>query len=606
MSDEAKQHLSKVILMGLPGTVGDLTVPEFRARLEQYARIDSDQLRDSHKAFLQRVIPAAEGAGVVLAIHPDDPPFPMFGLPRIAGDEAGLKRIIDAVDSPANGITFCSGSLGALSTNDLPGIIDRLGHRIHFLHLRSVQREADGSFYEADHLAGSTDMSAIMHAAIRLMRRRGESIPMRPDHGHLMLSDVQNNRFYPGYSLLGRMKGLAELRGLEMGMRSAMRGGWQADPAMVERFKTQRPHCEFDESKVPAYTLPSVLADGATTVETWNVRREEIVALFRANVFGHGPAKPDEVVFEVVESDPHAMSGRATLKRVEIRSSYRGATHRFELTLFIPNGANKPAPAVLLINIRARNLTDPAHRQQSDFWRAEASIDRGYAAAAFQVGDLAPDDANTWRDGAARLFEGDQDDFGALAIWAWGASRCADYLSQDAAIDASKLVVVGHSRGGKTALWAGANDERFAIVIANESGSGGAALVRRRIGETPAAMNGMFPHWFNATYKSHSADVSDMPVDHHQLIASIAPRAVYVASAGDDLWADPKGEFQSLAHANPAFDLFGDLPIDPDAMPPLETPLIEGRRGYHVRRGPHGLNRYDWDRFMDFADQQFR
>ncbi len=607
MSTEQREMLAGAILMGLPGTVGNLSVEEFRVRLRQYAQVDSDRLREHHVAFLRRVIPVAEEAGVVLAIHPDDPPFPMFGLPRIAGDEAGLRRIIEAVDSPANGITFCSGSLGANAENDLPGILDRLGHRVHFLHLRSVQREADGSFYEADHLAGSTDMTAIMRAAIRLLERRGEPLPMRPDHGHLMLDDLNADAFYPGYSKLGRMKGLAELRGLEMGVRAGMHQIWQVSPELAARFtSTFGEHCQFEEARVPAYSLPPVLPDRSITAKTWPARREEIVELYRTNVFGRGPGKPDSIRFDVIETDPNAMNGAATLKRIEIRSTRGAAMHRFELSLFLPNAVKIPAPTLLLINIRDRALADPTRREKTEIWPAEAIIARGYATATFQISDLAPDNTKTWRDGVARLFDGDGDDFGAIAAWAWGASRCADCLVQEPRVDAGKLAVIGHSRGGKTALWTGATDERFAISISNESGCGGASLARRRFGETPAVMNGYFTHWFNAAYKVHSKDVDGMPFDQHFLIASIAPRAVYVSSAGDDLWADPRGEFQALAEASPAFRLFGDPQISPDAMPPLERQLVVGRRGYHIRPGEHALTRYDWDRFMDFADRIFR
>ena len=216
---ERQRKIIRTILMGLPGTVEDLTVEQFRDRLGDYADIDSDTLREHHTRFLKCVVPVAEELGMRLAIHPDDPPFAMFGLPRIAGDEAGLKRIIEAVDSPANGITFCTGSLGAKATNDPPGILKRLGHRVHFLHLPNVKPEADRSFFEDDHLAGSTDMAAVMSEAIDLMARRGESLPMRPDHGHRMLGDLQQSGFYAGYSAIGRVRGLAELRGLEMGLR---------------------------------------------------------------------------------------------------------------------------------------------------------------------------------------------------------------------------------------------------------------------------------------------------------------------------------------------------------------------------------------------------
>jgi mannonate dehydratase len=225
MSTEAHDRLSRTILLGLPGTVNDLTVAEFRDRLSAYASIDNDALRANHTAFLTRVIPAADAAGVVLAIHPDDPPFPMFGLPRIASTEEDLKRIVDAVDSPANGVTYCTGSLGARADNDLPGILRRLGDRIHFLHLRAVRREADGSFFEDDHLAGSSDVVAIVREAIALMAHRGMSLPMRPDHGHQMLNDLRDTRHYAGYSAIGRLRGLAELRGLELGLRSTRHDG---------------------------------------------------------------------------------------------------------------------------------------------------------------------------------------------------------------------------------------------------------------------------------------------------------------------------------------------------------------------------------------------
>ena len=219
MPPEARETLTRTVLLGLPGTVKDLTLEEFRVRLNEYREINSDVLRANHRSFLERIVPVAEEVGLVLAIHPDDPPFPMFGLPRIACDERGLTRIIEAVDSPANGITFCTGSLGALESNDLPGMLKRLGHRVHFLHLRNIKREPDGSFFEDDHLAGDVDMPAVMSEALALMDRTGRSLPMRPDHGHRMLDDLHNDHFYPGYSAIGRLRGLAELRGLEIGLR---------------------------------------------------------------------------------------------------------------------------------------------------------------------------------------------------------------------------------------------------------------------------------------------------------------------------------------------------------------------------------------------------
>ncbi|MDB5326094.1 MAG: uxuA [Phycisphaerales bacterium] len=220
MTADQLTQLSRTILLGLPGTVDNLTVEQFQGLLDHYAAIDSAKLREHHRRFLEAVIPTAESCGVVLAIHPDDPPFPMFGLPRIVGDEDGLRQIIQAVDSPSNGITFCTGSLGARPGNDLPGMLKRLGHRVHFLHLRNVKREPDGSFFEDDHLAGDVNMPAVMREAIALMQRIDKPLPMRPDHGHRMLGDLENNNFYAGYSTIGRLKGLAELRGLEVGLRT--------------------------------------------------------------------------------------------------------------------------------------------------------------------------------------------------------------------------------------------------------------------------------------------------------------------------------------------------------------------------------------------------
>lgn len=225
-SDERREALMRTILLGLPGTVEDLTLEEFRTALNQYKDIDSALLHENHAAFLRSVVPIAEECGVSLCIHPDDPPFPIFGLPRIASTGPNLDAILAAVDSPANGITFCTGSLGAHPANDLPAIFRRVGHRVHFLHLRNVRREADGSFYEAEHLGGSTDMAAVMLAIIEELDRRAGSgksapLPMRPDHGHRMLGDL-NHSFYAGYSAIGRLRGLAELRGLELGIRSML------------------------------------------------------------------------------------------------------------------------------------------------------------------------------------------------------------------------------------------------------------------------------------------------------------------------------------------------------------------------------------------------
>ncbi|MES2277513.1 MAG: mannonate dehydratase [Bacteroidota bacterium] len=227
LSADEKTYIINTIMAGLPGTDDVFTVEEFRGHLQKYAHTDADALKANLSYFLNAIVPYAEKAGIKMCIHPDDPPFPILGLPRVVSTEADLKYIVDACPSPNNGLTFCTGSLGARADNDLPGIVERLGAHIHFLHLRNVCREADGSFYEDDHLTGSTDMYAVMKNVILEQQRREKegrddiAIPLRPDHGHKLLDDVNYNT-YPGYSVIGRLKGLAELRGLEMGIKRTL------------------------------------------------------------------------------------------------------------------------------------------------------------------------------------------------------------------------------------------------------------------------------------------------------------------------------------------------------------------------------------------------
>lgn len=218
MSQQEKQALEDNVLKGLPGTVDDLTIPVFKEMIAQYDNLSHADLKANLSYFLNEVIPVCEEHGIVMAIHPDDPPIDIMGLPRIIKSEKDLEDLVGFVNSPSNGITFCTGSLGANPDNNLPEMIRKFADRIHFLHLRNVKREADGSFFEDNHLDGSTDMYEVVKAVLEIENQRGIDLPMRPDHGHQMLHDLEPNSAYPGYTAIGRLRGLAELRGLALGI----------------------------------------------------------------------------------------------------------------------------------------------------------------------------------------------------------------------------------------------------------------------------------------------------------------------------------------------------------------------------------------------------
>jgi hypothetical protein len=390
----------------------------------------------------------------------------------------------------------------------------------------------------------------------------------------------------------------------------AQERGWTPKAEVVKKLSEAQPDVNYDEAKVPPYTLPDPLdaRDGRVrSLDAWKARRAAILELFREHVYGRSPGRPEQVRFDVLEQSAPAMDGAATLTQVAVISRQGQKEHRFELTIFLPAARRDPVPLFLLLNNRPAGNTDPARKEKSGFWPAEDVVGRGYGIAALQVGELAPDDKARYREGIISLFENPAeprrpDAWAALAAWGWGASRAMDYFATNPRIDASRVAVVGHSRGGKAALWAGAEDERFALVISNDSGEGGAALTRRPFGETLTRLTGSFPHWFAENYRAFAGREASLPVDQHMLLGLIAPRALYVASADEDLWADPLGEFLALAHASPVFALWGDPSIEPGGMPPLERPVVAGRRGYHIRPGGHNLTPYDWARFCDFAD----
>lgn len=363
--------------------------------------------------------------------------------------------------------------------------------------------------------------------------------------------------------------------------------------------------------------LPELLrtssGDLVTTPEAWrDQRRPELLELFRTHIYGRAPVtRPGDLAFEVTETDAQALDGQATRKNVALTFSGPAGKGKIRLHLFVPNSATKPVSCFLLICHRDLRSMDHTREQRVPFWPVEEIIARGHASAVFNVANVDPDRHDDFQNGVHGIFQqpGAQrkpDDWAGIAAWAWGASRCMDYFETDADIDTAHCAVIGHSRGGKTALWCGAEDERFALVISNNSGCTGAALARRKRGETIQAINRGFPHWFCDNYDQYNESEDALPVDQHMLIALQAPRLVYVASASKDGWADPLGEFLACVYAEPAFGLFGLGGVGAAQQPPVNTPLQTGHIAYHLRDGKHDLSLYDWQQYMNFAELHWR
>ena len=402
----------------------------------------------------------------------------------------------------------------------------------------------------------------------------------------------------------------------------------------------------YDEGKVPPYTLPDplVCADGTPVrdVKTWRERRRpELLEMFTREVYGRTPAgRPKEMHWATTSVDRTALGGKATRKEITVWFTEKKDGPQMHLLVYQPNGTGAPWPVFLGLNyygnqcvnadpgitlsrawmrtnaeyhIVDNRATEGTRGAQASRWNVEAVIARGYATATVYYGDLCPDNDHGIEEAVGAHFRSGSvnqrppDGWGSIGIWAWGLSRALDCLEGDRELDAQRVAVHGHSRLGKTALWAGAQDERFALVISNNSGAGGAALAKRIYGETVAISNSRHSTpWYALNYRKYNDNEPALPVDQHELLALIAPRPLYVASAIDDRGADPKGEFLSVQHAEPVFRLFGKQGLGAAAMPPVDRPAQGDGLGYHVRKGGHDITLYDWMQFMDFADRHLK
>lgn len=397
-------------------------------------------------------------------------------------------------------------------------------------------------------------------------------------------------------------------------------------PAMAQE-------ANYDEAKVPAFTLadPLVCADGKhmNTIKEWErKRRPELLGLLAEQEYGRTPKGRVKTSYELVQENPQALGGLATSQQVMLTFKGQGQERKALLIAFIPNQRKGRVPVFIGYNFMGNHsitsdstiLYSPYFEQiadkespvlkrgiQSSRWPLEDIVRRGYAVVTMCYQDIFPDRADGTSESIIPLFPENQDGdsrWQALGAWAWGSSRIADWVQHQPWANARQLAIIGHSRQGKAALWAGAQDERFQVVISNNSGCGGAALSKRAYGETVGRITRSFPHWFCPAFSRYAENEQTLPFDQHELLALIAPRRLYVASAEEDRWADPRGEFLAAQATAPVYALYGLKGIESIDMPPVHQP-IQNQVAYHIRAGKHDVTDYDWQQYMDFCDKAF-
>ena len=381
----------------------------------------------------------------------------------------------------------------------------------------------------------------------------------------------------------------------------------------------------YDEAKVAPYTLPDPLVtnDGKPVrdAKTWTtVRRPEILRAYESEIYGRFPPKTPQVTWQVVETDDKARSGVAIRRRLVGAMGSDAGAPRITVTVNSPANASKPMPVILLVNFGGgpppppgTTTRGPGFNAHADPAVADEILSRGWAYATVGYADIQPDRANTYGEGVMALSGtvppdagAPADQWGTISAWSWGISRIIDYFETDKTVDAKRVAVFGHSRLGKTVLWASAEDERIAAVFSSCSGEMGAALARRDWGETVDDMAQNFPWQFAGALQKYAGRWRDMPVDAHMLIALSAPRPVFITGGTADQWADPVGMFKAAAAAGPVYRLLGRKDLGTTELPPLDTPLTNGDLGWHYHTGGHTATPADWKAFLQFVGKYFK